>query len=124
MPLNTVSFVLNRLGWSDLGAEEIKYHEFFSTVSWSMMTNKEIEPPIKPKKEDEELRIKSLKLDEISHDELYIEDDNEDNDQEERKSSPTAWKKLTKNIKNDNVSKEYRYFEGFDFIRSEKANTK
>ena len=87
------------------------------------MTNKEIEPPIKPKLEDEDIRLKTLKYDEISADEFNFEGEN-DEEFEERKSSPNSYKKLTKALKKMNKPVEYRYFEGFDFIRNDKVNTK
>lgn len=86
------------------------------------MMNKEIDPPIKPKLEDEDVRLKTLRLDEISVDEFNLEDNDED--YEERKSSPLVYKKLTKSLKKVNRPEEYRFFEGFDFIRNDKANTK
>uniref|UniRef100_A0A7S3JA75 AGC-kinase C-terminal domain-containing protein n=1 Tax=Euplotes harpa TaxID=151035 RepID=A0A7S3JA75_9SPIT len=111
--------IYNRLGCSDWGAEEIKSHDFFKSVSWSMLSRKEIEPPILPKINDEE-RIKNLKLDESSVEDLAAEMSNENNNEETKEDINFKRKKAkSKMIKTG--EKEYRLFENFDYVREEKA---
>lgn len=118
----------NRIGCSDLGADEIKYHEFFRSINWTMLKDKKIEPPIIPKDLNEEHRYGHLKKDGSSIEELQAEfsdDVNEDFDTE----SPPKPNKFKK-TRSSNVAplsarrREYRYFENFEYQRSSTLKSK
>ena len=49
---------INRLGAGKYGTENVKNHPFFKDYPWKKLKNKELKPPITPKKEktNEEFR--------------------------------------------------------------------
>ena len=61
----------NRLGYSDLGSEEIKYHDFFKCINWDQIENKEKPAPITIRSEDFKMNSTLKKEDYIE--ELYAE---------------------------------------------------
>jgi serine/threonine protein kinase len=116
----------NRLGCSDLGADEIKYHEFFRSVTWSMIEEKRITPPIDPKSYDNNALYGYLKKKQTSLKEILAELTEEELESASEMGDMDA-QRLTRttNIRNNRtVKKSHRYFENFEFQRSQSTKSK
>lgn len=98
----------NRLGCSDLGAEEIKCHEFFNSINWSNLEQKKISPPISSDDLNSEKKYYYLINDEDSGNEL--------SSNYEGKNNLLHDTSVNESKSSDN-KREFRYFENFEFQR-------
>lgn len=111
----------NRLGCSDLGFEEIKYHEFFRAIDWDKLEKGLIEPPFSQNELGTSAMYAHVSKDAGSVDDLMNEIS--DSESESDNTSPKLETKR-KSRSNTKRAKEYRYFENFEFARNDMTKTK
>mmetsp|Transcript_4265 Transcript_4265/g.3580 ORF Transcript_4265/g.3580 Transcript_4265/m.3580 type:complete len:370 (+) Transcript_4265:87-1196(+) len=114
----------NRLGYSDLGSEEIKYHDFFKCINWNLLEDRLLEAPIKIGEDNKSGMNQSRK-------DLYVEELLAELDIEQIKDHEGINLDKIKDIQSRqklkmhrNQNKQYRYFENFEFVRDESVKTK
>lgn len=123
----------NRLGYSDLGAEEIKHHDFFK-INWSMLEEKQFSPLKIPSEENddgamldndmkEKQGIEGMEFQNNFKRENPIEELLAEMDEDELAQNAGYDLDKIKEFKRVSLRKhkaqreEFRYFENFDFTR-------
>jgi serine/threonine protein kinase len=115
----------NRLGCSDLGADEIKYHDFFRSINWGMVEEKRLKPPINPENYDNDALYGYLKKKERSVSELLAElSDDEFEEAASGDEAAVMRRRTTKLKKHRSEKHSFRYFENFEFRRVETTKSK
>ena len=113
----------NRLGCSDLGADEIKCHEFFRSINWTMLEEKKIQTPISTSELSDDMRYDHLKTDNENQN-FLLEDSITKESEKPEKMVKAATMSRNRAQTKANTNKEYRYFENFEYQRSLSTKTK